>query len=118
MIWTALFAIVSIGCTSCASVPSAAMNFTLPKVILLSARPIRFKALSEEWLAKNNIHYDQLILSSYPHLSDPEYKLKMYKELIEPFYEVIFAVDDRDTVVAMWRENGITCFDIAANHIS
>ena len=88
------------------------------KVILLSARPIRFKALSEEWLAKNNIHYDQLILSSYPHLSDPEYKLKMYKELIEPFYEVIFAVDDRDTVVAMWRENGITCFDIAANHIS
>ena len=42
----------------------------------------------------------------------------MYKELIEPFHEVIFAVDDRDTVVAMWRENGITCFDIAANHIS
>ena len=88
------------------------------KVILLSARPIRFKALTEEWLTKNAIYYDQLILSSYPELSDPEYKIKMYRELIEPFYDVIFAVDDRDTVVRMWRDNGVTCLDIANNHFS
>ena len=36
------------------------------KVILLSARPARFKPQTEEWLTKNNIHYDQLILSHYP----------------------------------------------------
>ncbi len=88
------------------------------KVILLSARPIRFKALTEEWLTKNAIYYDQLILSSYPELSDPEYKIKMYRELIEPFYDVIFAIDDRDTVVRMWRDNGVTCLDIANNHFS
>lgn len=88
------------------------------KVILLSARPIRFKALTEEWLTKNAIYYDQLILSSYPELSDPGYKIKMYRELIEPFYDVIFAIDDRDTVVRMWRDNGVTCLDIANNHFS
>lgn len=88
------------------------------KVILLSARPSRFKAQTEEWLSKNEIHYDQLILSGYPELSDPEFKLKMYRELIEPFYEVLFAVDDRDSVVRMWRETGLTCFDIAGNHFS
>ena len=88
------------------------------EVILLSARPIRFKALTEEWLTKNAIYYDQLILSSYPELSDPEYKIKMYRELIEPFYDVIFAIDDRDTVVRMWRDNGVTCLDIANNHFS
>ena len=87
-------------------------------VILLSARPARFKALTEEWLAKNNIHYDQLILSNYPELTDPEFKLKMYRELIEPYADVIFTVDDRDTVVRMWREIGLTCLDIAGNHFS
>lgn len=88
------------------------------KVILLSARPARFKPLTEEWLTKNNIHYDQLILSHYPELSDPDYKLKMYRELIEPFTEVLFTVDDRDSVVQMWRDNAITCLDIAGNHFS
>ena len=29
------------------------------KVILLSARPSRFKAQTLEWLQKNDIHYDQ-----------------------------------------------------------
>ena len=76
------------------------------------------KALTEEWLTKNAIYYDQLILSSYPELSDPEYKIKMYRELSEPFYDVIFAIDDRDTVVRMWRDNGVTCLDIANNHFS
>lgn len=88
------------------------------KVILLSARPARFKPQTEEWLTKNKIHYDQLILSHYPELSDPDYKLKMYRELIEPFTEVLFTVDDRDIVVQMWRDNAITCLDIAGNHFS
>ena len=88
------------------------------KVILLSAHPSRFKAQTLEWLQKNDIHYDQLILSGYPELTDPQFKLKMYRELIEPFYEVLFAVDDRDSVVSMWRDNGLTCFDIAGNHFS
>ena len=59
-----------------------------------------------------------MILSHYPELSDPDYKLKMYRELIEPFADVIFAVDDRDIVVQMWRDNAITCLDIAGNHFS
>lgn len=88
------------------------------RIVLLSARPHRFKALTTEWLKKNNIVYDQLILSLYPELTDPQFKLKMYKELIEPFYEVLFVVDDRDSVVAMWRELGITCMDVAGNHFS
>ena len=44
--------------------------------------------------------------------------LGMYRELIEPFADVIFAVDDRDIVVQMWRDNAITCLDIAGNHFS
>ena len=43
------------------------------KVILLSARPLRFKAQTESWLEQNKIHYDQLILSGHPELSDPEF---------------------------------------------
>ncbi len=88
------------------------------RIVLLSARPHRFKAQTTEWLKKNHIVYDQLILSLYPELTDPQFKLKMYKGLIEPFYEVLFVVDDRDSVVAMWRDLGITCFDVAGNHFS
>lgn len=41
-------------------------------------------------------------------------KEEMYRNLIEPQFEVLFVMDDRNQVVDKWRELGLTCFQVAA----
>jgi hydroxymethylpyrimidine pyrophosphatase-like HAD family hydrolase len=44
---------------------------------------------------------------------DEEVKLDIYRELLEPRYAVRLVLDDRNKVVAMWRELGLTCLQVA-----
>lgn len=46
---------------------------------------------------------------------DKDFTLKhdIYREHIEPYYEVVFVLDDRDSVVKMWRDIGLPCFQVA-----
>ena len=52
--------------------------------------------------------------SEKDHRKDWLIKWEIYETKVKPFYEVIFALDDRDQVVNMWR-NGpkINCFQVA-----
>ena len=34
-------------------------------------------------------------------------KQEIYDNFIKPFYDVILVVDDRESVVQMWRNNGL-----------
>jgi len=43
---------------------------------------------------------------------DVEVKEEIYENDIEPYYNVITAFDDRDSVVKMWREKGILCSQV------
>jgi predicted kinase len=43
---------------------------------------------------------------------DNEIKEKILKEKIIPEYNVLFALEDRDRVVKMYRENGIQCWQV------
>lgn len=40
-------------------------------------------------------------------------KKELYETHIKPQYEVLFVLEDRDQVVKMWREEGLTCFQVA-----
>lgn len=40
-------------------------------------------------------------------------KLETYKTLIEPYYIVSYVLDDRNQVVKMWREQGLTVLQVA-----
>lgn len=40
-------------------------------------------------------------------------KERIYRERIEPFYDVLYVLDDRQQVVDMWRAIGLTCFQVA-----
>lgn len=43
------------------------------------------------------------------HRADTETKLELYKKHIEPLYDVLFVVEDRDRMVKMWRSIGLNC---------
>lgn len=40
-------------------------------------------------------------------------KEEIYREKIEPVFDVIAVFDDRQQVVDMWRRNGLTCLQVA-----
>ena len=44
---------------------------------------------------------------------DSVVKLDLYKTLIEPYYDVYLVFDDRNSVVDMWRSQGLICYQVA-----
>lgn len=59
------------------------------------------------FLPKDN--WKLLMRSEGDHRSDEVVKKEIWKEKIEPWYDVVAVFDDRDRVVKMWREEGLLC---------
>lgn len=58
--------------------------------------------------------FDELLMRPDERRSEKDVYIKqdMLNDLKQD-YEVVLAVDDRDQVVQMWRENGIRCLQVA-----
>jgi len=82
------------------------------EVILLTGRPESVREVTNEWLAKYGVEYDQLIMRSWEDnfLKAPIYKKKMYEKYIQS--NVICAYDDDEKIIDMWVELKIPCFKV------
>jgi phosphoglycolate phosphatase-like HAD superfamily hydrolase len=87
------------------------------RVIIFSGRDSINKEATQAWLDKYGIQPD--ILRMRPQGSfTPDDKLKkdwLYQlpEVGIALEDILCIFDDRDKVVKMWRENGISCFQVA-----
>lgn len=82
------------------------------KIIIATCRPESVREKSEYWLKKYNVPYTELILrDDNDDRPDDVIKLDFIK-YISKKYDIEFAVDDRDKVVKMFRENGIKCLQV------
>lgn len=83
-------------------------------VIIMTGRPQSCQADTEKWLReKAGIIYSKLYMRSEgSDAADYIYKYYMYKDEIEPKYDVLFVLEDRARVVAMWRDLGLTCLQV------
>lgn len=80
------------------------------KIVLASGRTDAVKDKTVEWLKKNNIAYDALYMrKAGDHRSDVIVKSEILDMIIDDGYDVRFVVDDRSSVVKMWRNRGLTC---------
>lgn len=99
--------------------PVVALYRTLYKskeyeMILVSGRQERFRKVTETWLAWHEIPFDTLLMrSDDDNRHDSEVKQDILRELQAQGKEILFTVDDRQSVVDMWRANGITCLQCA-----
>lgn len=79
-------------------------------LILVTGRNERSRALTEQWLAWNEIPFSRLLMRA-DHDSRPDHVIK--EELLDLLLgegrDIAFTVDDRQQVVDMWRRRGITC---------
>ena len=63
-----------------------------------------------EWLTKNLIPYNGLVMrTAGDNRKDNIVKLELFKKHIADNYNVMGVFDDRDSVVKMWRDIGLTC---------
>lgn len=96
------------------------------KVIYCSGRSEKHRPQTEEWLnshAKNNFHgitqlsveYDAELFMRADGDMRPDYivKKELFDTHIAPHYNVKLVIDDRDSVVEMWRDMGLTCWQVA-----
>lgn len=78
------------------------------QVILCSGRPDGYRRVTELWLLLNSIDYTELFMrKDGDSRNDAIVKEEILHRDILPKYDVLFAVDDRQRVVDMWRRNGI-----------
>lgn len=68
---------------------------------------------TESWLARHGIWFDQMYMrAAKDYRDDAVVKEEIYREFIEPYYEVLYVLDDRRKVVSKWRELGLTCLAV------
>lgn len=84
------------------------------QIIYLSGREAKWGELSLNWLKYHSFpESDLLMRKTGDFRKDYIVKYELFKEHIEPVYNVLFVLDDRNQVVNMWRKIGLTCFQVA-----
>ena len=82
-------------------------------IMILSGRSDVTYQATIDWLNKHDIWFDNLIMRPQNHLYMPDNDLKqMWLDSIGKD-NVAMVFDDRQQVVDMWRQNGLTCFQVA-----
>ena len=83
------------------------------RIWILSGRSDVTHQATRDWLYKNGVYYDNLVMRPQNLLYLPDNELKqMWLDSIG-VDNVAMVFDDRNQVVDMWRQNGLTCFQVA-----
>jgi len=84
------------------------------EILILTARDGIAKDKTIKWLIDNNIQYDKLFIKPENDFrKDTINKREIFDKYIRDKYNVLFVMDDRDQVVELWREIGLTCFQVS-----
>ncbi len=97
-----------------------AMYFRNYHIIFCSGRPAEHRDVTLEWLLAKigpenmtMIRPSLFMRNSGDYRPDNIVKTEIYQKCIEPKYNVLFCIDDRQQVVNAWRELGLTCLQCA-----
>jgi len=87
-----------------------AMKNQSTDVLLVTGRDEDYRSKTEQWLKKNDVPFDHLWMrQASDYRGDDVIKNEIYNVEIKPKYQVLFVVDDRQSVVKMWRSIGLVC---------
>lgn len=86
------------------------------EIIFVTARPEDYRKETEEWLQKHlecHIDWTAIIMrNSGDRRPDTEVKQQIYNTYFKNKYDVHTVIDDRPSVIRMWRENGLEVIDV------
>ncbi len=79
-------------------------------LLLCSGRPENYRQVTICWLNQHGIAYDELYMRPEGDMRpDHVVKAQLLVGMRKDGFDPILAIDDRPSIVAMWRENEITC---------
>jgi len=82
-------------------------------IIVCSGRNEKHRAITEKQLAFGKLKPQALMMrGDDDYRPDYEVKQEMLAQMREEGLDPKISVDDRPSVVKMWREEGLTCFDV------
>lgn len=85
----------------------------LYQIIYLSGREEKAREPTNRWLKANNCPPGPLHMrTTWDYRKDVIVKKELYDAHVKGKYEVLFCLDDRDQVVGLWREMGLTCLQV------
>lgn len=81
------------------------------KVVILTGRPDDIRKVTEEWLKRHDVEYDELYMrnKSEYFIKAPIFKKKIYQIYLE---DVFCAYDDDEEIIQMWNSLGIPSFKV------
>ena len=90
----------------------AAQGHTL---VIVSGRSELARVDTELWLKRHlGVEFDgQFMRAEADDRKDATIKREIFHREIEPRFNVLCVLDDRDQVVSMWRSLGLTCLQVA-----
>lgn len=79
-------------------------------VVLITARPVKWRTLTVGWLARHGIYFDELLMrADDDYRSAPQVKIALAEERFGPeLSDVAFLMDDREDTLAAFRAKGVT----------
>lgn len=82
-------------------------------IVLVSGRKAECMDDTIAWLRDNHVDFDELHMrAADDSRPDTIVKYEILKDKIAPKYNVLGAFDDRNSVVAMWRNVGVKCYHV------
>lgn len=84
-------------------------------VVYVSGRPERLRTVTEDWLVKHGFPFPRWLYmrKDGDRRPDTDIKLELLAVVQAKHGRITMAFDDRDSVVEMWRENGVPCAQVA-----
>jgi predicted kinase len=83
-------------------------------IVLMSGRDSVCREVTEKWLAEHDVPYDELYMrAENDNRKDSIVKRELFDKHVRGNYNVEVVLDDRQQVVDMWRELGLTVFQVA-----
>ena len=83
------------------------------EIVIMTARDESHRKDTAKWLRLNDVPCDRLIMRPVDdQSSDHVCKLKLMQKHIEES-DIWFVLEDRQSVVDMWRGEGLTCLQVA-----
>lgn len=84
-----------------------------PRIILVSGRPERTRGDTKTWLVQHRIGFDHLYMRrDGDHRTDSIVKREILAEIRAEGFAPILAIDDRDSIIEVWRSEGIPVFKV------
>lgn len=75
------------------------------EILFVTGRDENYRQMTEEWMKRHKIQYERLFMRmAVDFRPDDLVKKDIYEHDIRDHWDVLFVVDDRLSVVKMWRE--------------